>query len=208
MSVPVTILCIAAAVFLLGQIRLGCSVEYSNEGPKVWICVGVVRIQVFPVSKKTGKQKKAKPSKKEKKKATVENKKPSLTEKVGGALDYFERLFPIVVEALEHFRRKLQVDVLRIEMTFGAGDPADAALRYGQASAALGAWWYPLVEMLNVKDGYAETKPDFEADAMTVYLYGKLSLKAGQILWFVVYFGLRSLKAFLAVRKQHKRKKI
>ena len=61
---------------------------------------------------------------------------------------------------------------------------------------------------VNIKDGYARTKPDFEADTMTVYLYGKLSLKAGQILWFVTYFGVRSLTAFLAVRRQHKRKKI
>ena len=204
MSVPAILLCIAAVLFLVGQIRLGCSVEYSDQGLMVWIHIGALRISVYPIQKKEAKVKKSKPQKKKKEAAVNKEDGLSVAEKIGGAFDYIEQLFPIVLQALSHFRRKLRVNMLRLELTFGASDPADAAKLYGQASAALGALWYPLVDVLNVQDGYARTTPDFEGDKLSVYIYGKLSLKIGQLLWFGLYFGIRGLMAFLTVRKQHK----
>ena len=55
-----------------------------------------------------------------------------------GLLELGRRLFPLLLEAAGQFRRKLQIDELRLRLVAGAPDPADAALRYGQANALLG----------------------------------------------------------------------
>ena len=202
MNIPAILFCIAAVLFVLGQIPLGCSVEYSDQGPKVWAHVGVLKICVFPMKKRKSEVKPKKAQKKKKK--TVQKEPVPAMQKLGGALAYAQELLPIALQALGQFKKKLRMDVLRLELISGAADPADAALRYGQASAALGALWYPLTEALDIRDGYARVVPDFESNDMTVYAYGKLTIKLGQILWLGVYFGLRGLTAFLSVRKQLK----
>ena len=204
MNIPTTLLCIAAVLFVLAQIPLGCSVEYSVQGPKVWVHMGVLKICVFPMKKKETKGKPQKAQKKKKPKKTVQKEPVSTRQKLGGALAYAQQLLPIVLQALGQFKKKLKMEILRLELISGAIDPADAALRYGQASAVLGALWYPLTEALDVRDGYARVVPDFESNDMSVYAYGKLTIKLGQILWIGVYFGLRGLTAFLSVRKQLK----
>ena len=151
------------------------------------------------MNRKTKKQKPKKP-----KKPKPEQ---SLSEKVGGALEYAQALLPVVLEAAGQFKRKLQADKLVLELTAGGTDPADAAMLYGRASAALGAFWYPLTQALNVKDGRAHVTVDFDAAAMTLYAFLSLSLKLWQILWLVVYFGCKALLAYLKVRREQKRTK-
>ena len=94
-----------------------------------------------------------------------------------------------------------------MRLVAGSPDPADAAMVYGQASAALGALWYPLTNAFDVKDGYAKVDLDFEAKQMTLCVAAALSLKIGQILWFAVYFGIQALVAFLRERKRQKNDK-
>ena len=201
MNVPAILFYVAAAFFLLGQIPLGCSFEYGDQGPKAWVHLGILKVCIFPMNKKKSE---VKPKKKTKKKKTIQKEPVSITQKLGGALAYAQQLLPIALQALGQFKKKLKTEVLQLELISGAADPADAALRYGQASAALGTLWYPLIEALDVRDGYARVVPDFDSNDMTVYAYGKLTIKLGQILWLGVYFGLRGLKAFLSVRKQLK----
>lgn len=201
-------------LFLLGQVRVGCRAEYGAGGLTAWVRAGALKFRVFPwkgskkdkPKKKTGK----KPKKKEKK-ATAnqkpENKKPKKTpvrEKIGGTLDYAQALLPIALEAAGRFQHKLQIDALYLEMQVGGPDPADAALRYGQASAALGALWTPLTQAFRVKDGEARVTMDFDARETTLYGTVALSLKVGQILWLSLYFGGKALREFLGVRKKHK----
>ena len=99
------------------------------------------------------------------------------------------------------------MDRLELELTAAAADPADAALLYGQANAALGAFWYPLTEAFRVKDGTARVNLDFEGQTPTLYANAALSFTLGQLVWLGIYFGLRALRAFLAVRKQQKMKR-
>ena len=204
-------LCVLVVLFLIGQIRVGCSAEYDAQGIGVCIHVGPACIRVFPRKASTKKEEKTKKAKKEKPvKEKKEKPKESipLTEKVGGALEDVQELLPVLLNALGYFWKKLSVDVLRLEMISGGSDPADAALRFGQASAALGALWYPLVDALDVKDGYARVVPDLNAAEMTLRANVKLTLKIGQILWFAVYFDVQALLRFLCIyRAQAKRKK-
>ena len=126
---------------------------------------------------------------------------------MGGTLEYARELLPILLEAAGQCRRKLRVDRLELLLTAAASDPADAALLYGQANAALGAFWYPLTEAFRVKDGTARVNLDFERQTPALYANAALSFRLGQLVWLGIYFGLRALRAFLAVRKQQKTKR-
>ena len=190
-------------LFLAGQIRVGVRVEYSGKGLFAWARLGFLRIQVFPFEKK---DKPLKAKKKPREKPKKETAPKPLAEKIGGALDYAQTLLPIALEAAGCFYQKLWMDTLELELTVGADDPADAALRYGQASAALGALWYPLTQAFHVEDGNARVRVDFDAPDMAVYAMAALSLKVGQILRLGLHFGFKALRAFLTIRKRQRSK--
>lgn len=202
------ILIILLAVFwLLGQIRLGVVAEYRAEGLRVWLRVGLWSIPVFPLKpKKRKKNSPPQPSSAgpEQPKPKREPPTPNWSEQIGGALEYGKALLPILLEAAGQFRRKIRLDKLRVKVTVGAADPADAAMRYGQANGALGALWGTLNEVFDLRDGEASAVVDFDAREITVYALAALSLKLGQIVWLGLYFGCRALRAFLRVRGQRK----
>jgi len=197
--IPAVILLV---LFLLGQIRIGGRAQYSETGAFLWLRIGGVNIQMYPSKPKGEKKpKRKKPAK------DPEAEKVGTLEKAGGALEYARELLPILLEAAGQCRQKLRVDRLELELTAAAADPADAALLYGQANAALGAFWYPLTEAFRVKDGTARVNLDFEGQTPTLYANAALSFTLGQLVWLGIYFGLRALRAFLAVRKQQKMKR-
>ena len=202
------ILIILLAVFwLLGQIRLGVGAEYRAEGLRVWLRVGLWSIPVFPLKpKKRKKNSPPQPSSPgpEQPKPKREPPTPNWSEQIGGALEYGKALLPILLEAAGQFRRKIRLDKLRVKVTVGAADPADAAMRYGQANGALGALWGTLNEVFDLRDGEASAVVDFDAREITVYALAALSLKLGQIVWLGLYFGCMALRAFLRVRGQRK----
>lgn len=189
---------------LIGQLRVGVRALYRDSGPAVWIRFGTFKKQILPAPPKEERPKKKPKPAKQKPEIPEQEPKP-LGEKVGGALDYAKELLPLVLEAAARFRRKLRVDVLRLELTAGAPDPADAAMIYGQAMAVLGALWHPLTEAFHVKDGTAKVNLDFNTGRMAVFADITLSLKLGQLLWLGLYFGIKGLRSFLSVRsKQNK----
>lgn len=198
MKALIILAAVLLVMFLLGQIRVGGRAEYSVSGACVWIRLGGFYLRVYPTKPKPDKPKK-------KKKAAPERaKKPQsgTLEKIGGALDYAQALLPVLLDAAGSCYQKLRIDLLELELTAGSSDPADAALMYGQANAALGALWHPLTQAFHVKDGTARVKLDFNAPGTTLYANAVLSFKIGQLLQLGIYFGLKALRAFLAVRKK------
>ena len=198
------------ALFLIGQVRVGGRAEFNAEGFFLWIRLGRLQIKRLP-----GKPKEDKPPKKRRKpKEPKKPKKPKKErpptpwpEKAGGALEYAQALLPVALEAAEGMWRGLRVDVLELELTAGGSDPADTAMLYGQANAALGALWYPLTKAFHVKDGTARVKLDFDAPGTTVYGQAALSIKIGTVLWIGLRAGWKALFRALAARKRLKRKR-
>ena len=94
-----------------------------------------------------------------------------------------------------------------VELTAGGSDPADAAMLYGQANAALGALWHPLTKAFHVKDGTAWVKLDFDAPGTTLYGQAALSIKIGTLVWIGLGAGWKALFGALAARKRLKRKR-
>ena len=148
-----TLAIVVLILLLVGQIRVGGRAEFNAEGFFLWVRLGKIKIKVLPMKPKEPKPKK--PTKKEPKEPKKEKPPTPLPEKIGGALEYAQALLPVALEAAGGMLRGLRVDTLELELTAGSPDPADAAMLYGQANAALGALWYPLTKAFRVKDGTA-----------------------------------------------------
>ena len=207
----VFILAVVVLVLLLaGQVRVGGRAEFNADGFFLWVRLGKLKIQILPAKpreeKKPKKPKKPK-EKKEPKKPKKEKPPAPLPEKIGGALEYAKALLPVALEAAGGMWRGLRVDTLEIELTAGSPDPADAAMLYGQANAALGALWFPLTKAFHVKDGSARVKLDFDAPGMTVYGTAALSVKIGTVVWIGLRAGRKALFGALAARKRLKLKR-
>lgn len=199
---------IVLVLFLLGQVRVGGRAEFNKEGFFLWIRLGWFQIKLLPSKPKGEKPTKPqKTKKKEPRKPKKENPPTPLPGKLGGALEYAQELLPVALEAAGGMWRGLRVDTLRLELTAGASDPADAANLYGQANAALGALWVPLTNAFHVKDGTARVKLNFDAPGMTVYGTAALSLKIGTIMWIGLRAGFKALFGVLAARKRLKIKR-
>lgn len=194
-------------LLLLGQVRVGGRAEFSAEGFFLWIRLGRFKLKILPAGPREKKPKKPKKQKKEPKEPKKEKPPTPLPEKIGGALEYAQALLPVALEAAKGMWRGLRVDVLELELTAGGSDPADAAMLYGQANAALGALWHPLTRAFHVKDGTARVKLDFDAPGTTVYGQAALSVKIGTLVWIGLGAGWKALFGALAARKRLKRKR-
>ena len=197
-------------LLLIGQVRVGGRAEFNRSGFFLRVRLGKFWVNILPMKPKEEK----KPKKAKKPKAKKEPKRPKkeksptpLPEKLGGALEYAKALLPVALEAAGGMWRGLRVDTLELELTAGAPDPADAAMLYGQANAALGALWYPLTKAFHVKDGSARVKLDFDAPGMTVYGTAELSIKIGTVVWIGLRAGCKALFGALAARKRLKLKR-
>lgn len=202
---------VVLVLFLIGQVRVGGRAAFNADGFFLWIRLGRFSIKILPMPPKAEKPPKSQKPKKPKKKR--ESRKPKkekppvpLPEKLGGALEYAQALLPVALEAAKGMWRGLRVDKLELELTAGGGDPADTAIIYGQANAALGALWHPLTKAFHVKDGAARVKLDFDAPGTTVYGQASLSVKIGTVVWIGLRAGVKALFGALAARKRLKTK--
>lgn len=200
---------IVLILLLIGQIRVGGRAEFNSLGFFLRVRLGRFWIKILPVKPK--EKETPKPRKPRAKKETQKPKKDPpptpLPEKIGGALEYAKALLPVGLDAAKRMWRGLRVDTLELELTAGGSDPADTAMLYGQANAALGALWVPLTKAFHVKDGSARVKLDFDAPGMTVYGTAELSIKIGTVVWISLRAGLRALFGALAAKKRLKIKR-
>ena len=193
-----------AALALLGRTRLGFRGEYTRQNVGVWLRVGVFQWRLYPWKEKTAPQE---PRKEKKTQGTPkpEKAKPPILSP-SGVFQLVRRLLPVALEGADAFRRRLQVDVLRLDILAGAPDPAEAAERYGQINALLGVLWQPVTQVFHVQDGRVRVEVDFGREAPALYGTVSLSLTASQLLWLGLRYGPRCLGIFLDVRKQEKSK--
>ena len=201
---------VVLVLLLIGQIRVGGRAKFCAEGFFLWVRLGRFYVQIFPMKPKEEKKlsKPKKPKKKKEPKKPKKEKEPiPIPEKIGGALEYAQALLPVALEAAKGMLRGLRVDILELELTAGADDPADAAMLYGQANAALGALWCPLTRAFHVKNGTARVKLDFDMPGMTVYGTAVLSIKIGTAVWIGLRAGFKALFGALAARKRLKLKR-
>lgn len=194
-------------LFLLAILPLGVSVIYDSDGPLVRVIAGPVKVKVFPLKKKDpdkpAKEKKVK-KKKEKTGDKEKTKSPATPgEKIkGGPISDFFPFVTLVWDFLVDFRNKLRVDRLELKLIMAGGDPADLAINYGKAWAALGNLWPRLETWFVIKKRDVEVECDFEGTQTTVAARLDLTMTLGRILALVVRYAIRALKEYLNFRKK------
>ena len=182
-------LIVLLVLVLLGQIRIGAQVEYCEGGLFVRVRAGAFLIPVFPVKREKTKAKKPK-----------KVKPPAPKKKKGGTLKLVLDFLPLILETVGKFRRKLRVDQLEMKLIISGPDPADAAIRYGQANAILGALWQPITSAFHVKDGHAHIGVDFEGEDPVIYILASLSVTIAQALGLVLIFAMKGLGILICDR--------
>ena len=199
-----------AILFLLAILPLGASVLYDSEGVSVRIVAGPVKIQVFPLKKKTKKKKpkKDKPKKERKKKQSGEEKtakaKPAPKPETGGSWTDFLPLVKTVLDFLGDFRRKLRVNRLELKLTLAGDDPCDLATNYGRTWAAVGNLMPQLEKIFVIQKRDMEVACDFTATQTLVVARLDLTITLGRLLAAVVKFAVRALIEYLKIRKKRK----
>ena len=198
-------------IFLLAILPLGASVLYDEDGPRVRIVAGPVKIQVFPMKKKPKKEKtkKEKPKKEKKpKKAqaegepTEEQPEPFPKPKTGGSWTDFLPLVRIALDLLNDLRRKLRVDHLKLHLTMAGDDPCDLAINYGRMNASLAGLITQLERFLVIKKRDVHIDCDFAASQTVILARLDLTITLGRILSIAAVYGIRALTTFLKIKKQ------
>lgn len=189
-------------LWLLSRVRLGVGASRTREGEnRAWVRVGPKRVTLWPrPEKKPGpaKEKKPKAQKEKKPKKEKPPRRPLTREQIAALV---QRLLALALEAGGMFRRKLCIDVLELDLVVGEPDPADAALHYGKASAALGALWGPLTSAFQVKDGRARVDVDFQRERWELWGRFQMTLTVGQLTWLGLRCGVKALHIWREIRK-------
>lgn len=188
-------------LWLLGQIRVGAAVAYSEAGFFLTVKAGPARIQVLPANT----QKKERKPKKEKKApekpvAAEENAKPKRS--VKDTVSIVLRFLPLVGEAVGRFKRKIRIDYVKLQIIWGASDPAATAKGYGAGNAAMGILWPVIEHNFKVKErdlcvgvDFERTKPEFTGNA-------QITITIGQCLSLALILGVKALKIYLGLRRE------
>ena len=202
-------------LILLAVLPLGISVKYNSEGPQARVVLGPLRITVFPFPKKERKEKKKEPKPELEKAPPPEPvpqnpapppkpKEAKPKEEKGGSLLDFLPLVKLALRLLGDLRRKLRLDVLELKLIMGGGDPANLAINYGRAWAAVGNLMPQLERIFVIKKRDIEVECDFTASETLVIARLDLTITLGRLLSLVGVYAIRALITFLKINKKRK----
>ncbi len=208
-------------VVLLAVLPLGVSVKYSAEGALVRVILGPIRLTVFPLPRKEKKEKKPKQTQPQPDAAAPVQQEPALPppqnpapppqskaqkpkgERGGSVLDFLP-LIKVALDFLGDFRRKLRLNSLELKLILAGGDPANLAINYGRAWAALGNLMPHLDRLFVIKKRDVEVECDFTTSETLIFARLDLTITLGRLLSLAVCYGIRALKEFLNIKKKRK----
>lgn len=213
-------------LLLILLLPFGASIFYDAAGVRVRVIAGPVRFTVFPMKKKEQKAEKAKASgeKKEEKPeppkpVEIPSEKPERTplpeapkppkaepEARGGSLMDFLPLVELVLKFVgEFFHKTMHIDVLYLKLTMAGDDPADLAINYGKAWAALGNLWPYIDRMFTIKKRDIQIQCDFEGSETLVNARVDITLNLARLLGLVFGYAFRILIKFLKILFKQKK---
>lgn len=198
MTVLIVLACILLVLWLLCQLRIGATVEYSEAGLFVTAKAGPVSVPIIPAKEKPQKEKKPKPAK-QKAASSEETVKPKRGIKDTVAIVL--KFVPLVGQAAGHLRRKIRIDWLKLHVIWASSDPASAAMGYGAGNALLGTLWPVLDNNFKIKERDLRVDVDFERTNPAVTLSARAALTIGQSLSMGIRLGIQALKIYLGIRR-------
>ena len=200
---------------LLAFIRLGCIVEYSEDGLFLFARAGPIRIKIIPSKRKHKSEKKllkekAKAEKKQREKAEKAQKKKaekeSLSpeakkEKRGGTVELVKKMLPPVLKAIGRLRRKLVIEHLTLHLTVAGKDPCDTANLYWKAGAAMGTLTAALENCFDIRQRDLGTAVSFIEDKTRVYAYASIRYRLWELIYIAGGLGISYLKTTGQIKK-------
>ena len=208
-------------VILLAVLPLGVSVKYNAEGALVRVILGPVKFTLFPRSRKSKKETKQKKTESVVESEAPKQETPQLPppenpapppkskeqkpkgEKGGSVLDFLP-LVKVALDFLGDFRRKLRLDNLELKLILAGGDPANLAINYGRAWAALGNLMPHLDRLFVIKKRDVEVECDFTASETKVVARLEITMTLGRLLSLAAVYAVRGIKEFIVFRNKRK----
>lgn len=206
------LLIVLLILLLLGMIKVGVHAFYEEKKLKLDLILSRFRLTVIGKEKKDRKPPKAKkkktektPAQKKKTEASPEKKKTAggfqkLKPWLEAVMDYWQDLFSLIGRVLS----SPTLDILRLEITVGAGDAESCAMTYGKICAMVGAL-LPVVEnTFTVKKRSVEILCFFDRDSIEITAESAITLRIYEI--FALVFALLGLglKILFQARKYKK----
>lgn len=188
--IPLLIIALVLLVLLL--LPLGVRVRYDGDGLFAALKLGPVHIWLFPPKKERAP--KAKKPKKDKPKQAEDH------PKKGGPLELVKGCLPLVRPTLEKVRRRLTIRHLTLHVVWAAADPADAAMGYGAANAALGILWPVFFQNFKVRDYALGVDVDFDAVEPTLYAKADVTMPLFRLLTLALPLLFQFLKIYRSVQ--------
>lgn len=184
---------------LIAIIPIGISASYDAQGPLLLAVVGPVRVQLIPARKQKESKKK-----KQKSPAAKPTSSKGPAKKKGGNLQDFLPLLDTVLDFVSAFGRKLRITKLNLKLILASDDPADLALNYGRAWAALGNVVTLLENAFVIKNRDLEVECDFQSDSTTIVGGVDLSITVGRIFALLIMQGVPVVKELMKILKLRK----
>lgn len=191
-----------AILVLLACLPLGGSVRYDESGLRAQLLLGHIRITLYPVPGWLDRLRN-KPSKEEKQPMPPQAKaKPDVPAESGGDWKRFLPLLQTGLDFLGDLRRKLRVNHLVLRLILGGDDPADLAVNYGRAWAALGNLMPQLERAFVIKKRDMEVQCDFLSENTKIVFAMDLTITLGRLLSLAVVYGIRMIKQFSSMKNK------
>ena len=184
---------------LIAIIPIGVSASYDAQGPLLLAVVGPVRVQLIPARRQKESSKK-----KQKSSTTKPTSSKGPAKKKGGNLQDFLPLLDAVLDFVSAFGRKLRITKLNLKLILASDDPADLALNYGKAWAALGNVVALLENAFVIKNRDLEVECDFQSDSTTIVGGVDLSITVGHIFALLIMQGVPVVKELMKILKLRK----
>lgn len=180
--------------FLISLVRVGGDLVFGEAGFFLKLRLGRFHFALYPMKPKKEKPKKEKQRKfKPKPKAAPPKPGPKVN-----TWALLREMLPVATEAAGHFKNKVRIDRLNMDLTVAAGDPATAAVAYGAANAFIGMMIPVLENNFKMKGRNLRTRVDFNRTSPAVELATAFSLTIGQGVALSSYFCVRALKAYMS----------
>lgn len=184
------LLVILGILVLISALPLEILAEYDQNGGSLIAYLGLIQWTLYPRADKVSKA--AKKTSKDK----SQNKKTETG--LGGDLSFFRELLSLGLDVLACLRNRLLLKELTVYLTIGAlyRDPAQWGILYGGAWAMIGNLIPGLerIFLINNRDIQVFLKED--TDQVSIYARGRFRLLLGEVLYMVLYYGLRGLKIY------------
>lgn len=193
-----------AVLLLLGSMPLGLRLRYDAGGAEAVLLVGMFRLGLYPMSERLyrllhrPKKQKAQPVPQ----APTAPPQPPPPKKPGGDWKRFLPLLQTGMDFLGDLRRKLRVNNLTFRFLMAGDDPADLAVNYGRAWAAVGSLMPRLDRAFVIKKRDVQVECDFVGTETRVVFAMDLTVTLGRLLGLAVRYGIRIIKQFLAIKKK------